>query len=234
MRRVMALLMVASVMVAVPAGAVFAAAPSAGCDELNNPFWDSGDPYDETPMLPAAAFTGGEEIRIEVTGVSSGNPTQIEVSVTGAATLTAGIPGVVTYEIPSDGSYSVGWTTNDIAGEAEVFWAISCTPAPDVDTTPPEINLDLIPLGGDLFEIEATCTDDTDPAPELTRLKLKVWWYRPVTVTDGQIIEWERGFPPEIEYDDGMLEIESKWIKLRAKCVDAAGNKTVARQWFRR
>ena len=235
MKRVMALMMMASVLVALPAGAALGDDLSPGCAELNNDFWDTTS---EGDGIPSWSFVTGETVMVTAMPTDppgSPTPETIIISIDFAPVKTGTFPGTVTYTFSDEGPFPVNWATDQFGEEVDVVWTVECTAAPIVDTTPPVISLDLTPAGeDDLFEINASCLDDTDGALELDRLTLKVRWHRPVHVTNGQVIEWERGWPPEIEYDDDMLEVEARWVRLRAKCVDAAGNKTFKTKWFRR
>ena len=91
----------------------------------------------------------------------------------------------------------------------------------------------MVPLGDDLFRVEASCTDDVDTSPELRNLRVKVKGHPAVPVVDGQVIEWEGDDDNEIGYGvDGTLEVEASKLKLKAKCVDEAGNTTKASETF--
>jgi hypothetical protein len=96
------------------------------------------------------------------------------------------------------------------------------------DTTPPIIEAALVPIGGDddgdegLFRVEFSVSDSCEDG--LTVKSFMKACRKKIPVENGQIIEIERDDDCEIEWDDGILEIEAKKVFLVVKAVDSSGN----------
>jgi len=93
-----------------------------------------------------------------------------------------------------------------------------------LDTTPPEITAAFLPSGEveddeGRFRIEFSYSDNLDPNPTLTSATLNG-----IPIVNGQVVELERDDEKEVEWDDGILEIEASSFLLKVQCVDAAGN----------
>ncbi|CAD7849501.1 MAG: hypothetical protein [Olavius algarvensis Delta 4 endosymbiont] len=93
-----------------------------------------------------------------------------------------------------------------------------------LDTTPPEITAAFVPVGEveddeGRFRIEYSCSDNLDPNPNTSEAFLNGF-----AVVHGQVVELERDDDKEVEWDDGILEIEAPAFLLTVQCVDAAGN----------
>ena len=96
-----------------------------------------------------------------------------------------------------------------------------------IDTAPPLVTARLVPIDVDddegLYRVSISCRDNCDPNPRL-KAWLKVPGQRRIPVAHGDLVDWEGDDEVEVEYDDGILEIESPKLVLRAKCIDASGN----------
>lgn len=106
-----------------------------------------------------------------------------------------------------------------------------------IDLTPPEITASLVPLGnGDddddddegRFRVEFSATDNCDPSPSTTAELLVQGLSNPITVLNGQIIEFENDDEDtEVEFEDGVLEIEAPALTLRVTATDLSGNTSI-------
>ena len=79
-----------------------------------------------------------------------------------------------------------------------------------------------------LFQIGFAVADACDPSPNVTAV-LDVHDGTEIPVTDGQFVEFEvddEGV--EIEYEDGLLEIEAPKVTLRVTAIDASGKSAMA------
>ena len=92
-----------------------------------------------------------------------------------------------------------------------------------VDTTAPDATATLVPLDVDddegRFRIEDSCSDTCDDEPNITFATLNG-----IAVANGQIVELELDDETEIEWDDGVLEIEASSFTLTVTCEDSSGN----------
>ena len=76
-----------------------------------------------------------------------------------------------------------------------------------------------------LFLIDFWTDDNCDPNPVIVALLWVQGLSYPIQVSNGQIIEFEvEDEGSEIEYEDGILEIEAPSITLRVTASDASGN----------
>ena len=93
-----------------------------------------------------------------------------------------------------------------------------------LDTTPPVITAAFVPVGEveddeGRFRLEYSCSDNLDSNPTIAGATLNG-----IAVTHGQVVELERDDDRDVEWDDGILEIEAPDFVLTMKCKDAAGN----------
>ncbi|MDQ6965509.1 MAG: hypothetical protein Q9M23_01125, partial [Mariprofundaceae bacterium] len=118
-----------------------------------------------------------------------------------------------------------------------------------VDTTPPTVTAELIPLGHDdedeskdgehegkdgeheghsegLFQVVFTATDIADTNPVL------VATLNGVTVTNGQIVELEQSKKSKSEFEHGKLGIKGMSFTLDVTATDASGNVGTAAAFY--
>ncbi len=101
--------------------------PSAGCQFLNDPIWDSH--YTGGPIA-SLDFAAGDLIRMTAAKPTSfGTPTTVTLTVDGAVVDSSTFPGTVEYVIPTTGTHDVGWEIN--VGNAT--WDVACN-GPDCST----------------------------------------------------------------------------------------------------
>ena len=115
---------------------------------------------------------------------------------------------------------TVTWTATDDDGNQKV----DTQKVTIEDTTPPEVTATLVPAGEieddeGRFRIEFSCSDTCDQNATITSAKLNG-----ISVFDGQIVDLEIDDEIEVEWDDGVLEIEAPSFELRVTCEDASGN----------
>ena len=99
------------------------------------------------------------------------------------------------------------------------------------DVTPPEVTAALVPVKDDdddegRFRVEYGCSDACDTNPSITLAELNG-----IAVANGQIVELELEDDDEgqeVEWDDGILQIEASSFELVVECVDASGNEATA------
>ncbi len=105
------------------------------------------------------------------------------------------------------------------------------------DTIDPVVTAALVPLNSgdddnddeDRYRVEFSATDQCDSDLHVKAI-LKIKGYsQNITVTNGQIIEFDHDDDSEVEYDDGILEIEAPKITLKVTAKDDSGNKTIAK-----
>jgi len=87
------------------------------------------------------------------------------------------------------------------------------------DITPPEITASLVPICGEddegLFRVEFSATDESGVGSITATLN-------GITVTNGQIVELELDDEEEVEFEDGILEIEASSFTLDVTATDNA------------
>jgi len=110
-------------------------------------------------------------------------------------------------EIPDD--FSVSVTTEKVEDGT------------GTESNSPEITASLEPICGEddegLFTVEFSATDDTALSSVDATLN-------GITVEDGQIVELELDDEAEIEFEDGILEIEDSGFSLVVTATDESGN----------
>jgi len=89
------------------------------------------------------------------------------------------------------------------------------------DTAPPEITASLAPICGEddegLFRVEFNATDESGVGSITATLN-------GISVTNGQIVELELDDEEEVEFEDGILEIEASSFSLDVTASDDEGN----------
>lgn len=135
-------------------------------------------------------------------------------------------PGAVTTSCvpPSGSSFPLGdtldmCTATDSAGnQSNCVFSVAV-----VDTTAPILTAALVPVGEvdddeGRFRIEFSCDDscDVDAIPTAV--------LNNIPVTNGQVIELELDDDNDVDWDDGVLQIEAPSIELEVTCQDASGN----------
>ncbi|CAD7846986.1 MAG: hypothetical protein [Olavius algarvensis Delta 4 endosymbiont] len=122
------------------------------------------------------------------------------------------------------GEHIIALVVTDSAGESDED-NVTITV---VDTTPPDVTAEFVPIGEvdddeGRFRIQYTCSDISGSgvvsAAELNDIQ----------VTNGQLVALEVDDDNEVEWDDGILEIEAQSFQLKVVCEDAAGNVAVAK-----
>ena len=95
-----------------------------------------------------------------------------------------------------------------------------------VDTTPPEITGAFVKVGEERYRINYSASDNCDAEPTIKRAFIKACG-RKHSVANGQVIEYEYEADDdcEVEWDDGVLEIEGKIKFLKIVAKDDCGNK---------
>jgi len=96
-----------------------------------------------------------------------------------------------------------------------------------LDTTTPLVTVFLAPgSGGDdderAFRVQFSAVDNCDPEPAVEAFIRAC--RRKIPIQKNQVFKFERDDDCEIEWDDGMLEIEAKRAVLEVRATDAAGN----------
>jgi hypothetical protein len=118
-------LALAGIALAVPAPA----RASAGCDGLNDPFFDQY--YGSAEFN--AGFAAGEQLTMTAGEPSSGSPTQVTLSVN-SVLVDSPYPGTAQYTIPASGTYNVGW---GVGPSKDASWSVSCA----LDATAPSVTI---------------------------------------------------------------------------------------------
>lgn len=155
---------------------------------------------------------------------------QCSATMTTVVTATDNCAGTVTgtttdpLSYTEQGTYTVTWTFDDGNGN-------STTQIQTVivkDLTPPTVTAVLAPVSGDdddggLFRVQFSTEDNCDAAPYVKAL-IKACRNKRIPVTIGQRIEIERDDDCEVEWDDGILEIEARSAVLEVTAEDFSGN----------
>jgi len=149
-------------------------------------------------------------------------------------------PVTVTSDAPLSyplGTTGVTWTATDANGNV----ATATQNVKVVDTTAPVVTATLLPYShGDeeddddknghdsdegRFTVQFTVSDIVDANPTVSAVLNISGHATPVTVTNGQIIEFEyEDEKTEVEVEDGMLEIEAPAMVFNVTATDASGN----------
>jgi len=93
-----------------------------------------------------------------------------------------------------------------------------------IDDTPPSVTASLVPVAsGDdddegLFIVEFSASDNCDPNPSVSAV------LNGEPVANGQEVELEIDDDNEVEFEDGILEIEAPSFELNVTAEDASGN----------
>ncbi len=123
-RRILTAFAAAMILSAVVAPAVSAQPSSAGCQFLNDPVHDGHYTASSPNAVDLAA--GDRLTMMAEAPTSEGDPTTITLSIDGVVVDAASFPGVVAYEIPTAGTYTVLWEIDS----GNVTWVVGCN-APD-------------------------------------------------------------------------------------------------------
>jgi hypothetical protein len=154
MKRFLAISLTVGMVGSLPASA-FGATPSAGCDFLNHPSWDSA----YTIGLADAELNAGETVTIQASLATSGSPTVLRLYADLGEVAADGFPGVLVWTAPSPGTYFIYWES--IGGNVE--WGVSC----GEDADPPVADED----GDGVLDADDHCPGTTlnDPPGDPTR-----------------------------------------------------------------
>jgi len=141
-----------------------------------------------------------------------------------AASFSLGSDGHFTYT--HDGSESSSDTfrykANDGTSDSNVV-TVTITSGVQ-DTEPPEITASLVPIDVEddegLFRVEFSASDESGVGSITATLN-------GITVTNGQIVELELDDEEEVEFEDGILEIEASSFTLTVTATDELGNTSV-------
>ena len=123
------------------------------------------------------------------------------------------------------GDTSVRWTATDTAGNSATATQLVTV----VDNTPPDVTASLIPVnnGHDdgLFRVEISASDFSDPNPTITA------HINGIPVQNGQLVQLELDDDDEmeVEFDDGILNIEAASFTLTAIATDTSDNTGTAK-----
>ena len=171
--------------------------------------------------------------------VTTGDGTEIVFTVTAGEDAAASIyvdvdenGNVIVQNLSDEGAPAVTFTIDGVdAGSINPG-----DPPLDIDTTPPVVTAALVPVGDSedrdsdegVFRVEFSVADNSDPAPSVIAV-LEVPGLADTPVTNGQVIEFEADDEDsEVEYEDGILEVEAPSLTLRVTGTDAAGNSAEA------
>ena len=97
-----------------------APAMSAACQELNNPIYDSGAPYQEMGISPRDLWAGETIVVEAIKGDSSA--TIIELLFDGTVVASRPFAGALVYVVPTSGNVSVRWRVDSDT----VYWTVNC------------------------------------------------------------------------------------------------------------
>lgn len=150
----------------------------------------------------------------------------------------------ITHDAPGScklGDTKVTFTASDVSGNSSSGSAVIKI----VDTTGPNITAALVPIRNcddddedcdrddenddcdddeQMFIVEYSCGDTCSAATNISSALLNG-----IPVSNGQRVSLERDDDTDVEYDDGILEIEAPSFSLDVTCADGSGNRlTVA------
>ena len=175
-----------------------------------------------------AAFPGVVIVACPIPDLAAG----ASASVTIVVEIDVGLLGVLPNGVFVGGDQ---FDPDPVNNEATITVTVNepCLP----DTTAPTVSAALVPVGdGDeeeddddegRFRVEFSAIDECDTALDLEAV-LIVPGLAPITVTNGQVIEFEMDDEDaEAETEDGLVEIEGPALTLRVTATDASGNRGV-------
>ncbi len=167
---------------------------------------------------PYAAESTGTTTQITLNGTGLFDPEGDLLTLTWTGIFGTAVGFSPTVEFPL-GDFTVELQVND--GFASAF----CNaPVTVEDTTPPEVTAAIVSVGEmdddeGIFRVEFSCSDTCDSNATITSAELNG-----IAVTNGQLVKLERDDETEVEWDDGVLEIEAPSFELVVTCNDASGN----------
>ncbi|MDQ6969272.1 MAG: hypothetical protein Q9M16_02020 [Mariprofundus sp.] len=184
------------------------------------------------PVLTLPADIVGFEATGALTPVAIGAATATDIF--NPVTVTSDAP--LSYPL---GTTVVTWTATDANGNVST----GTQNVNIVDTTAPVVTANLILFGsGDeedensshdsdegRFTVQFTVTDLVDASPSVTAVLNINGHATPITVTNGQIIEFEfEDEKTEVEIEKGVVEIEAPAMTFNVSATDASGNNASA------
>jgi len=81
------------------------------------------------------------------------------------------------------------------------------------------------------FRVEFGAVDVVDLTPVVQAELLVVGQDESVRVVQGELIKFEYDDEAEVEFEDGLLEVEAEGMMLRVSALDASGNRSVIEVW---
>jgi uncharacterized repeat protein (TIGR01451 family) len=137
------------------------AAPSEGCTLINGP---SVDGVYNSAFAEPRSYMAGETILVTAgspdSGLTSAISLRVGVDNPPPVVDTDGFPGSLTYTIPADGSYALGWA----ADVGNVTWSVSCTPL-QADLSITKSAPESVAMGADIaYTLTITNTGPNDAA----------------------------------------------------------------------
>ncbi|MDQ7016177.1 MAG: PKD domain-containing protein [Gammaproteobacteria bacterium] len=83
------------------------------------------------------------------------------------------------------------------------------------------------------FRVQFNASDLVDLNPVVKAELWVVGYEKPIMVSNGQLIEFEyEDDESEVEFEEGLLEVEAAGMMLRVSAVDASGNRAVIDSWL--
>jgi hypothetical protein len=127
MKRLLLMALVASVIVVIPAGSAMAA-PSSGCNGLNDPALDN---LFTSSLGGTDTFSAGEVLTFTADLPTAGAPSGIALFINFTQIDAGPFPGSVSYTVPADGSYAFGAGSVGPGGSPFVTWNVECVVGAD-------------------------------------------------------------------------------------------------------